>query len=132
MGSDKVAALASKFESLGSDRYEVEALAQLLKHQPRVLAGTDIIRATSSAKQLTLLFAGVACSYTRLEDGTRQIYSFLYPGDFCDLYRYVLPELDEAMAVQAITDCWVATIAHADIERLLAQVVRSWPRHSGR
>jgi CRP-like cAMP-binding protein len=69
----------------------------------------------------TLLLAGVACSYKRLQDGARQIYSFQYPGDFCDLSRYVLPERDEAMAVQALTDCSVATIDYADIERLLAQ-----------
>jgi CRP-like cAMP-binding protein len=37
------------------------------------------------------------------------------------LYRYVLPERDGAMAVQALTECLVATIDYADIEQLLAQ-----------
>jgi len=121
MGSDKVAALALKFESLGIDRCELEAFAQLLKYQPRVLAGADIIRGTRSAKQSTLLLSGIACSYKRLEDGIRQIHTFHYPGDFCDFYRYVLPEQDEAITVQALTDCLVATIDYADIDQLLVR-----------
>jgi CRP-like cAMP-binding protein len=116
-----IASLASKFESLGMDHDELDVLVQFLKHQPRLPAGADIIHAAQSTGHSTLLLAGVACSYKRLQDGTRQIYSFQYPGDFCDLYRYVLPEQDEAIAVQALTDCSVATIDYADIERLLVR-----------
>jgi hypothetical protein len=47
--------------------------------------------------------------------------AFSCSGDFCDLYRYVLPEEDRAIAVQALTDCSIATIAYADIEQLLVQ-----------
>lgn len=120
-GTTAIASLALKFKSVGIDTDELDVLVQFLKHQPRVLAGADIIHAAQSAGHSTLLLAGVACSYKRLEDGSRQIYSFQYPGDFCDLYRYVLPERDEAMAVQALTECSVATIDYADIEQLLAQ-----------
>jgi CRP-like cAMP-binding protein len=103
------------------DDNELDVLVQFLKHQPRVVGGADIIRAAQSPGYSTLLLAGVACSYKRLEDGSRQIHSFQYPGDFCDLYRYVLPERDDAMAVQALTECAVATIDYADIEQLLAR-----------
>ena len=120
-GTTAIASLALKFKSVGIDTDELDVLVQFLKHQPRVLAGADIIHAAQSAGHSTLLLAGVACSYKRLEDGSRQIYSFQYPGNFCDLYRYVLPERDEAMAVQALTECSVATIDYADIEQLLAQ-----------
>jgi CRP-like cAMP-binding protein len=101
------------------DQDELDGLVQFLKPQPRVPAGADIIHAARSTGHSTLLLSGVACSYKRLEDGTRQIYSFQYPGDFCDLYRFVLPERDEAMAVQALTDCSIATISYTDIDRLL-------------
>ncbi|HEY2876531.1 MAG TPA: Crp/Fnr family transcriptional regulator [Reyranella sp.] len=120
-GTIGIASLASKFKNLGVDSDELDVLVQFLKHQPRVLAGVDIIHMGQSAGHSTLLLAGMACSYKRLPDGTRQIYSFQYPGDFCDLYRYVLPERDEAIAVQALTDCLVAIIHYSDIERLLAQ-----------
>jgi CRP-like cAMP-binding protein len=116
-----VGPLASKFEFLGINKAELNVLVQFLKHKPRVLTGVDIIGMAQSPRHSTLLLAGVACSYKRLLDGTRQIYSFQYPGDFCDLYRYVLPERDEAIAVQALTDCLVAIIDYADIERLLTQ-----------
>ena len=103
------------------NKAELNVLVQFLKHKPRVLTGVDIIGMAQSSGHSTLLLAGIACSYKRLPDGTRQIYSFQYPGDFCDLYRYVLPERDEAIAVQALTDCLVAIIDYADIERLLTQ-----------
>jgi CRP-like cAMP-binding protein len=120
-GTIGLESLASKFKSLGMDSDELDVLVQFLKHQPRILAGVDIIGMAQSSGHSTLLVAGIACSYKRLQDGTRQIYSFQYPGDFCDLYRYVLPERDEAIAVQALADCLVATIDYADIERLLAK-----------
>jgi CRP-like cAMP-binding protein len=113
--------LALKFKSVGVETDEVDVLVQFLKNQPGVLAGADIIHAAQSAGRSTLMLAGVACSYKRLEDGSRLIYSFQYPGDFCDLFRFVLPDRDEAMAVQALTECSVATIDDADIEELLAQ-----------
>jgi CRP-like cAMP-binding protein len=103
---------------------ELSVLVQFLKHQPRVPAGADIIHAAQSTGYSTLLLSGVACSYKRLEDGTRQIYSFQYPGDFCDLYRYVLPERDEAIAVQALSDCSIATLGYSDIEQLLERCPR--------
>lgn len=120
-GTTAIASLALKFRSLGIDTDELDVLVRFLKHQPRVPAGADIIHAAQSTGHSTLLLAGIGSSYKRLEDGSRQIYSFQYPGDFCDFYRYVLPERDEAMAVQALTECSVATIDYADIDQLLAQ-----------
>jgi CRP-like cAMP-binding protein len=63
----------------------------------------------------------MACSYNRNEDGGRTILSFQHAGDFCDLYRYVLPERDAAAGVQALTDVAVAVIDYRDMDRLLAQ-----------
>jgi CRP-like cAMP-binding protein len=113
--------LVSKFESLGMGNEEVDALVQFLKHPSRVEAGADIVYAEQSAGYSTLLLSGVACSYKRSESGIRLIYSFQYPGEFCDLYRYLLPEWDETLAVQALAECSIATIAYSEIKRLLVQ-----------
>jgi CRP-like cAMP-binding protein len=121
VGTLAFSSLAAKLESLGMDQDELDAFVQFLKLQRRIPAGADIIRAAQSTRHSTLLLSGVACSYKRLEDGTRQIYSFQYAGDFCDLHRYVLPVWNEAIAVQALADCSIATIDHADIERLLVK-----------
>lgn len=72
-------------------------------------------------KYSTLLLSGTACTCKRSEDGSRHIHSFHHAGDICDLYRYVLPEHDGAVGVQALTDCSVAIIDYCDIDRFLAQ-----------
>jgi CRP-like cAMP-binding protein len=118
------APLISKFESLGVSKEEVDALLKLLVKQSGVSAGADIVRAEESNDYATCLLSGAACSYTRLDNGTRQIYSFLYSGDFCDLHRYILPERDKTLAVQALVDCSISTIAHSEIDLLLIKYPR--------
>jgi CRP-like cAMP-binding protein len=115
-------ALALKFRGLGLDsEVDLQSLLRVVKIREAVSRSVAIVDAGSSPKQLTVLLAGVACLHKRLEDGSRQIYTFQYPGDFCDLHRYVLPELDQAVAVMALTDCLIGTIRHDDMERTLAQ-----------
>jgi CRP-like cAMP-binding protein len=66
-----------------------------------------------------VLLSGVACRYKMTESGRRRIFTFLYPGDFCDFDRYFLPQLDEAVA--ALTDCVIGVINHDDIRKLIVQ-----------
>ncbi len=113
--------LALKLQSLGVDAVDLELALQAIKRPVHVVAGADIIRAGDSAKRLTVLLAGVACSYKRSKDGGRSILSFHHPGDFCDLYRYVLPERDSAVGVQALTDAVVAVIDYREMDELLTR-----------
>jgi CRP-like cAMP-binding protein len=119
MGTIANGSLTSKFERLGIGNEDVDAFVRLLRQRPRVPAGADIARSERSAAYSTLLLTGVACSYKRSESGTRQIYSFQYPGDFCDLCRCLLPECNETLAVQALSECSIATILHSDIKHLI-------------
>jgi CRP-like cAMP-binding protein len=99
-----------------------EGLQAFLGHtriRGRIGRGEDIVGLGSSPKHLTVLLEGITCSYTRLEDGRRQIYGFQYSGDFCDLHRYVLAEADGAIAVSALTDCSIGTIDFEDIDRAM-------------
>jgi CRP-like cAMP-binding protein len=115
-------ALVLKFRGLGLDsETDLQALLGLVKFRESVTRNETIVGKGSSPRQLTVLLAGVACSHNRPEDGSRQIYTFQYPGDFCDLHRYVLPELDQAIAVTALTDCSIGTICHDDIERTISR-----------
>src|SRR5438477_2873295 len=93
-GSSSTRPLASKFKSLGIDADDLDVIVQVVKHRARVAAGAEVIRLGDSATHSTLLLEGMACSYKTNEDGGRHILSFQHPGDFCDLYRYVLPERD--------------------------------------
>ena len=113
--------LALKFESLGIDGDGLDIFVRATKRRGRFVAGADVVRAGDSVKHSSLLLEGTACSYKRHEDGSRSILSFHHAGDFCDLLRYVLPERDGSVGVQALTDCSVAIIDYRDMDQLLAQ-----------
>lgn len=113
-------ALDRKFKVLGLDSgEELQALVLLVKDRGRVSRGDDMVRPGSSPGCSTVLLDGVACRYKMTEDGHRQIFTFQYPGDFCDLNRYVLPESDDAVA--ALTDCLIGAIPHEDIRWIIAK-----------
>ena len=114
--------LIQKLRSLGveSDR-ELEAILDHIKVRAGTRRGEDIIASGRSPGHSTVLIDGVACLYERLQDGTRQIYAFQYPGDFCDLHRHALPEMNNEVAVAAMTDCSIGIIDHKDLEQLIAQ-----------
>ena len=121
-GVDAVRPVIGKLRSIGLEgEAELQALLKLIKLKGGVSRGKDIIDAGTSPTRLTVLLDGIACSYERREDGSRQIYAFQHPGDFCDLYRYVLPEPTGAVAVAALTDCSVGTICCKDLEQALEQ-----------
>lgn len=112
-----IALLDRKFKGLGVNVHDLGQLAPVAKYGGRIAAGADIVRAGEKSKHSTLLLWGVGCLYKRREDGTRQIYAFKYPGDFCDL----LPEPDEAVAVQALSECSLAQFDHNEMERVIAR-----------
>src|ERR1700751_1961802 len=92
-GAYGVRSVIGKLRSLGLEgEVEVQSLLKLIKVRVGVGRGEEINGAGTSPTHLTVLLEGIACSYERLEDGGRQIHTFQYPGDFCDLHSYVLPE----------------------------------------
>jgi CRP-like cAMP-binding protein len=119
--SKPICPLALKFKGLGIDGDALDLIVRAIKRRVRVAAGDGVVCADDTVKHVTLLSAGVTCSYKRSEDGGRTILAFHHPGDFCDLSRYVLPERDDAVGVQALTDCSVCIIDYRDLERLLAR-----------
>ena len=114
--------LIRKLRSLGVDSdTELDAVLGRIKVRAGIRRGEDIIASGRSPMHSTLLLDGVACLYERLQDGTRQIYVFQYSGDFCDLHRHVLREMNNEVAVAAITDCSIGIFEHRDLEQLIAQ-----------
>jgi CRP-like cAMP-binding protein len=120
LAPDEANALVRKFKNLGMDgEEELQALLGRVKVKRRVSRGEDIVRIGSAPGYSTVLLTGVACRYKMIENGRRQIFTFQYPGDFCDFHRYVLSELNDAVA--AVTDCSIGVILHEDIGRITAQ-----------
>jgi CRP-like cAMP-binding protein len=112
--------LVRKFRNLGIDRDEdLQPLVQAIKVKRKVVRGRDVLRTGRCPAQSTVLLRGVACWYRTMANGRRQIYSFQYAGDFCDLHRYVLPDSDDAVAAQ--TDCVIGTVPHEDITQIIGR-----------
>jgi CRP-like cAMP-binding protein len=115
-------ALALKFRSLGlGSEADLQTVSSLVKIRKVVRQGGDIADMRRPARQLTVLLVGVACLHKRLEDGSRRIYSFQHSGDFCDIHRWVRPEIDRTATVTALTDCSIGAIRYDDMERVLSQ-----------
>ena len=113
------ACLREKLASLGVAGEEADALLCRIDVTASSNPSADIKAAGSSPRRSTILIEGVACLYERLENGGRQIFSFQYPGDFCDLNRHLLPTTNNEVAIAAITRCTVGTISHSDLEQLV-------------
>ena len=98
---------------------ELQALVAMFSLKRSIPRGADIITMGDSSTFSTVLLQGLACRYKIIENGRRQIFSFQYPGDFCDGHSYIL--LTQDTAVSALTDCSVGIIMHKDIERITAK-----------
>lgn len=114
--------LRQRLKSLGVDSdTELDAVLNCINVGACAVRSEDIIASGRSPRHSTVLMEGVACLYERLTDGSRQIYAFQYPGDFCDLNRHVLPATNNEVAVAAVTDCKIGIIEHRSLDQLIAQ-----------
>src|SRR5262249_31689488 len=112
--------LLRKLNSLGfHDEDELRCLLDSVSLQRSTPQGEDIVGAGDAPRRLTVLLAGVACLYQTMESGERQIYAFYYPGDFCDLNRYVWSKRAAETAVRALTDCSIGTIEYRDLDEAI-------------
>jgi CRP-like cAMP-binding protein len=113
--------LGLKLKRLGAQADDLDILLQAVERRVSVSAQENVIREADTTVEVRILLAGTTCSYKRKEDGARRILSFQHPGDFCDLHRYVPPDLDPAIGIQALTDCTIAVIDYRDMNRLLSR-----------
>jgi CRP-like cAMP-binding protein len=114
-----VAPLRLKMKSLGAQADDLDILLQAAVRRISVSAQGNVVHEADTDGQVKILLAGTACAYKRREDGGRSVLSFQHPGDFCNLHGYVLPDLEPAIGIQALTDCTVAIIYHRDMDELL-------------
>lgn len=77
----------------------------------------DLILEGDTPGPVFVLLSGWACRYKILPGGSRQIISFLMPGDFCDMHVAVLAEMDHSIAT--LTEARVVTIPRDQMETLV-------------
>ncbi|CAA9327505.1 MAG: cAMP-binding proteins - catabolite gene activator and regulatory subunit of cAMP-dependent protein kinases [uncultured Microvirga sp.] len=101
---------------------EREALKGAVPAALDVAAHVDLVREGETPSACFLIVEGFACRYKRLSDRRRQITSFQFPGDLCDLPSLTLSVLDHSIAT--LTPCRVAALPR---EAVLA-LTKAFPR----
>jgi CRP-like cAMP-binding protein len=84
----------------------------------KAAAGEDLVCEGDRADTIRVFLSGWGCRYKALEDGRRQIVSFVLPGDTCDAYIYLLSSMDHSVAT--LTPVTYAEIDGAAFERLMS------------
>ncbi|OWK29766.1 Crp/Fnr family transcriptional regulator [Sphingomonas mucosissima] len=101
---------------------ERAALLQLEERQRTLRRGVTLVRENDSSTELFILKSGMMMSFVILDDGSRQILRFMFPGDMVALPSLVYPNAPEAMA--ALSDAVVCPFDRA----MLAQIALEQPR----
>jgi CRP-like cAMP-binding protein len=84
----------------------------------RAAAGEDLACEGDRSDSVRIFLSGWAFRYKALEDGRRQIVSFILPGDTCDAHVYLLSTLDHSIAT--LTPVTYCELDQAAFERLLS------------
>ena len=93
------------------------ALEKLEERQRQVRRGAVLQRENETASELFILRKGVMMSYVLLDDGSRQILRFLFPGDMLGVSSSIYREAPEALA--ALSDCVVCPFDRAALSHIM-------------
>ncbi|MCC2977749.1 Crp/Fnr family transcriptional regulator [Sphingomonas sp. PL-96] len=111
-------ALTRKFDSFVRLDAQDKRLLNDFCRQPRLApAGQDLIREYERVEKTYVLLDGWGYRYKSLDNGKRQIISFLIPGDICDVYAFVSRKMDYSVGL--LTDANVATSSLSNLWDLL-------------
>lgn len=103
---------------------ESAALDKLEERQRHVRRGAVLQRENEACNELFILRKGLMMSYVLLDDGSRQILRFLFPGDMLGISSAIYQEAPETLA--ALSDCVVSPFDRA----ALADIMTGHPRLS--
>lgn len=119
--ADHLTTKLEHFTRLSAD--ERATLAAMVATNVRLVASRrDIMREGEQPCSVNIIVDGWAIRYKMLEDGRRQIFAFLIPGDICDHDIFILKELDHTIA--ALTSVTLAQVPGETLE----EIARKNPR----
>lgn len=95
------------------------ALEKLEERQRPVRRGAVLQRENEGAGELYILRKGLMMSYVLLDDGSRQILRFLFPGDMLGVSSAVYQEAPETLA--ALSDCVVCPFDRGALSDLMLE-----------
>jgi CRP-like cAMP-binding protein len=102
------------FETLSAK--ELAITEKLKRGELRVETGTPILSEGSASPQLFTVLEGQGIRYKTLEDGKRQVLSFVFPGDFLGLQAAVMSEMTHS--VVAASPMLLCVFDRADLVQL--------------
>jgi len=103
---------------------ERDALNKLEERQRHLRRGAVLQRENEACGELFILRRGLMMSYVLLDDGSRQILRFLFPGDMLCVSSAIYREAPETLC--ALSDCVVSPFDRA----ALADIMAAHPRLS--
>lgn len=98
---------------------ERHALARLEERERQYRRGTTVVRALDLSSELFIVRQGLAMSFVLLDDGSRQILRFLFPGDMFGGNSLVYPDAPES--VVALSDCTVCPFERDALGELIVE-----------
>ncbi len=99
-----------------NERRTLESLEERERHLRR---GAILQREHDRVSELFILSKGLMMSYVLLDDGSRQILRFLFPGDMLAATNLVYREAPETIV--ALTDCTVCPFERASLSQLITE-----------
>lgn len=102
-------ALARKLQTLAQiDDVDLSVLSRASKEIRTIAPGSDIISEGENPEMVYLIISGFAFRYKSTEEGRRQVFAYLLPGDFCDLHVALLDHMDHSIGT--VSPCKIAVI----------------------
>ncbi|MEN3745790.1 Crp/Fnr family transcriptional regulator [Sphingomonas sp. HF-S3] len=98
---------------------EQAALEKLEERQRTVRRGAVLQRENEKCGELYVLRKGLMMSYVLLDDGSRQILRFLFPGDMLGVSSMIYREAPETLA--ALSDCIVSPFDRSALSDLMTR-----------
>lgn len=95
---------------------ERHALAVLEERKRDIRRGAILQRENDPGRELYILRKGLMMSYVLLDDGSRQILRFLFPGDLIGVSSMIYNEAPESLA--ALSDCTISSFDKPALSQL--------------
>ena len=106
--------LSDLIELSPAERVTLDRLEERERHLRR---GAVLIREKDRANEMFILRSGMMMSYVLLDNGSRQILRFIFPGDMLAITGLVYRDAPETIA--ALTDCTVCPFEKSALTRLV-------------
>ncbi len=106
-------------EHIALTENECQTLARLEERSRTLKRGSVLRRSNDATDELYMLRRGIMMTYVLLDDGSRQILRFHFPGDMLGLSTLLYEEAPETIC--ALSECVVCPFEKASLSQLIVE-----------